>query len=302
MMLTSDLALRMDPVYEPISGTSSSTRTSSRWPSPRFSSPTAMDQRAGTSDRGFRGTALAGPGSGGRPRAGRRRGRLGPQAAVLDSGLSIPQLVTTAWASAASFRGTDKRGGANGADPVGAAAQLGGERPGGARLGAGDSRTGPDGLQRAGVRRQSDLAGRPHRPRRRRRHREGRQGRRSRRHRALRAGRTDASRAGPTSRRSPCSNPRPTGSATTFAPASSGPRTAPRPGEPAHPDRAGDDRPVGAARALGANSGGSALGVLTDRQEPSPATSSSTCSTWASRKAVRFDGRKRLDGRDRETG
>ncbi|MFF5970379.1 catalase/peroxidase HPI [Streptomyces sp. NPDC012769] len=37
------------------------------------------------------------------------------KARILDSGLSLPQLVTTAWASAASFRGTDKRGGANGA-------------------------------------------------------------------------------------------------------------------------------------------------------------------------------------------
>jgi catalase-peroxidase len=34
---------------------------------------------------------------------------------ILDSGLSVSQLVSTAWASAASFRGTDKRGGANGA-------------------------------------------------------------------------------------------------------------------------------------------------------------------------------------------
>ena len=34
---------------------------------------------------------------------------------VLDSGLSVAELVSTAWASAASFRGTDKRGGANGA-------------------------------------------------------------------------------------------------------------------------------------------------------------------------------------------
>src|SRR6185312_10615248 len=34
---------------------------------------------------------------------------------ILGSGLSIPQLVSTAWNSAASFRGTDKRGGANGA-------------------------------------------------------------------------------------------------------------------------------------------------------------------------------------------
>ena len=34
---------------------------------------------------------------------------------LLGSGLSVAQLVSTAWASAASFRGTDKRGGANGA-------------------------------------------------------------------------------------------------------------------------------------------------------------------------------------------
>ena len=37
------------------------------------------------------------------------------KAKVLSSGLSISELVTTAWASASSFRGSDKRGGANGA-------------------------------------------------------------------------------------------------------------------------------------------------------------------------------------------
>ena len=37
------------------------------------------------------------------------------KAKMLKSGLSISQLVTTAWSSAATFRGTDKRGGANGA-------------------------------------------------------------------------------------------------------------------------------------------------------------------------------------------
>jgi catalase-peroxidase len=34
---------------------------------------------------------------------------------ILTSGLTVPELVRSAWASAASFRGTDKRGGANGA-------------------------------------------------------------------------------------------------------------------------------------------------------------------------------------------
>ncbi len=37
------------------------------------------------------------------------------KAEILDSGLTLPELVRTAWASAASFRGTDMRGGANGA-------------------------------------------------------------------------------------------------------------------------------------------------------------------------------------------
>ena len=39
----------------------------------------------------------------------------GLKSKILDSDLSISQLVSTAWASAATFRGTDKRGGANGA-------------------------------------------------------------------------------------------------------------------------------------------------------------------------------------------
>ena len=60
--------------------------------------------------------AVAGPGPRGRPRRDRRRDDIAAlKRTILASGLSISQLVSTAWASAASFRGTDKRGGANGA-------------------------------------------------------------------------------------------------------------------------------------------------------------------------------------------
>ena len=37
------------------------------------------------------------------------------KAKILASGLPVSQLVSTAWASASTFRGSDKRGGANGA-------------------------------------------------------------------------------------------------------------------------------------------------------------------------------------------
>ena len=43
------------------------------------------------------------------------------------SGLSVSQLVKTAWASASTFRNSDKRGGANGHAFGGAAAELGRE-------------------------------------------------------------------------------------------------------------------------------------------------------------------------------
>ena len=98
---------------------STRTSTSSGWPSPRpgTSCSTATWVRS---------TATSVPWSPsrscGRTRSRRTRARWSPtrtsptlKAKLLESGLGVDQLVRTAWASAASFRDTDKRGGANGA-------------------------------------------------------------------------------------------------------------------------------------------------------------------------------------------
>jgi catalase-peroxidase len=120
MMTTADLALRMDPIYEPISR--------------RFHEN--PDEFADAFARAwFKLTHRD---------MGPRSRYLGPEvpeeeliwqdpvpavdhelidakdikdlkAKILASGLSIPELVSTAWASASTFRGSDKRGGANGA-------------------------------------------------------------------------------------------------------------------------------------------------------------------------------------------
>ncbi len=119
MMLTSDLALRMDPIYAPIAkrfhenpdqlaeafakawfkllhrDMGPVTRYLGPWvpeaqlwqdPVPAVDHPLVDDDDV---------VAL--------------------KATILASGLSVSRLVSTAWAAAASFRGTDKRGGANGA-------------------------------------------------------------------------------------------------------------------------------------------------------------------------------------------
>ncbi|HVA53043.1 MAG TPA: catalase/peroxidase HPI [Acidimicrobiales bacterium] len=119
-MLTTDLALRVDPIYEPISKrfhenpqafadafarawfklTHRDMGPRSRYLGPWVPSepllwqdpvPDVTDEVIGTQEIAEL------------------------KATLLGSGLSISQLVSTAWASASTFRGTDKRGGANGA-------------------------------------------------------------------------------------------------------------------------------------------------------------------------------------------
>ena len=120
MMLTTDLSLRMDPVYGPISK--------------RFlENPEELADAFARAwyklihrDMGPRSRYL-GPLVQAEPQLWQDpvpdvdHELIGEQeivdlkARVLALGLSVSQLVSTAWASAATFRGTDKRGGANGA-------------------------------------------------------------------------------------------------------------------------------------------------------------------------------------------
>ena len=86
------------------------------------------------------------------------------KAKILASGLSVSQLVSTAWASAASFRGSDKRGGANGAR-IRLAPQKDWDvnQPAQLKTVLAQARSDPEGVQH---RRQEGVAGGPDRSRR----------------------------------------------------------------------------------------------------------------------------------------
>ena len=105
------------------------------------------------------------------------------KAKILASGLSVSQLVSTAWASASTFRGSDKRGGANGAR-IRLSPQKDWEVNQPAQLKAVLQKL--EAIQKEF--RQEGFACRPDRSRRLRRHREGREGCRHRRDGALQAG------------------------------------------------------------------------------------------------------------------
>jgi catalase-peroxidase len=119
MMLTTDLALRLDPIYEPIS------RRFMEHPDQLAEAFAKAWYKLLHRDMGpvsrFLGPWVAEPQLWQDPVPAVDHDLIEDadiaalKERVLGSGLSIAQLVSTAWASAASFRGTDKRGGANGA-------------------------------------------------------------------------------------------------------------------------------------------------------------------------------------------
>ena len=119
MMLTTDLALRLDPIYGPISKRFHENPDQladafakawykllhrdmgpvSRYLGPWVPEPQLWQDPVPAADHDLIGESDI----------------AALKSTLLASGLSRSQLVSTAWASAASFRGTDKRGGANGA-------------------------------------------------------------------------------------------------------------------------------------------------------------------------------------------
>jgi catalase-peroxidase len=119
-MLTTDLSLRMDPIYEPIARRFlKNPRELADAFAKAWFKLTHRDM--GPLSRYLGPLVPAEPQIWQDPIPAVDHKLIGKQdiaalkAKILASGLSISQLVTTAWASAATFRGSDKRGGANGA-------------------------------------------------------------------------------------------------------------------------------------------------------------------------------------------
>ncbi len=117
-MTTADMAMKMDPIYNEISQRFRDDQSllddafARAWyklthrdmgPSVLYLGPEVPSEELIWQDPVPAGTALSDADA------------ATVKAAIMDSGLTITELVETAWASASTFRGSDKRGGANGA-------------------------------------------------------------------------------------------------------------------------------------------------------------------------------------------
>ena len=135
MMFTTDLALKMDPIYGPIS------KRFHENPEEFAEAFAKAWYKLTHRDMGpvsrYLGDLVPEPQLWQDPIPADSHDLIGEQdvadlkGKILASGLSISQLVSTAWASASTFRGTDYRGGANGARlRSGTSEGLGSEQPG----------------------------------------------------------------------------------------------------------------------------------------------------------------------------
>ena len=163
-MLTTDLALKMDPIYAPIS------KRFHEHPEEFADAFAKAWYKLTHRDMGPR-TRCLGPLVPAEPQLWQdpvpdvTHQLIGEQdvaalkGTILESGLSISQLVSTAWGSAATFRGTDKRGGANGARiRLAPQKDWAVNNPGRAGERAADIGGGPRGIQQRAVQREDGLA------------------------------------------------------------------------------------------------------------------------------------------------
>jgi len=119
MMLTSDLAMRMDPIYEPLAREfkENPDKLADAFGKAWFK---LLHRDMGPISR-YLGPWVPAPQIWQDPVPAADYDQIGDaeiatlKSAIAASGLTVQQLVSTAWASASSYRGTDKRGGANGA-------------------------------------------------------------------------------------------------------------------------------------------------------------------------------------------
>ena len=274
MMLTTDLSLKMDPIYAPIAKrfhenpdqlAEAFAKGVVQAVAPRHGARLALPRPVGSGA-----AAVAGPRPRGRSRTDRRRGHRCPQGndprigtVRLPAGLhrvgvrrQLPRHRQAWWRQ-------------RGADSPRATKGLGGQRPDRAGEGAADPGADPAGLQPLTVRRQEGLARRPDRPGRLRGRRASGEECRARDHGPVLAGRTDASQ-----------EQTDVESAAVLEPKADGFRNYLRAGEKLPPETLLLDRAnlltltapemtvlIGGMRALNANFGQSQHGVFTDRPE-----------------------------------